>query len=90
MKIVIEPAKRAAAEPSALSPISWARKIGCRDPGACAPGFMLTPASQAKQDHFALFTPVARLPLPSPGVFPQRGLSAAVACEQSDRNDPPG
>jgi len=32
-----------------LSPISWARKFDLiSDPGACAPGFMLPPASQAK------------------------------------------
>ena len=31
-----------------LSPISWARKFNLdSDPGACAPGFMLPPASQA-------------------------------------------
>jgi len=30
------------------APISWARNSLNSDPGACAPGFMLAPASQAK------------------------------------------
>ncbi len=48
MKIVIEPAERATAKViHAVAHFMGWRKIARRDPGACAPGFMLTPASQA-------------------------------------------
>jgi hypothetical protein len=48
MKIVIEPATRVAEQcHPCYRPFHGLPKIAGRDPGACAPGFTLTPASQA-------------------------------------------
>jgi hypothetical protein len=49
VKIAIEPAKRAAAlNHEGCRPLRGSYIGFRREPGACAPGFMLTPASQAK------------------------------------------